>query len=430
MSEVRPVLDRRVAPPTSPFSRIDLPAETVEELGNGVVFHVVNVGEQPISRLSLFWEGGNFDAANPCVPGLVAEAMRGSTLGMSGTEIDDAVDFNGGRLSGRATDHYIGLDIISLNSRLGNLLPVVGEIACRADFPEDAVGIPARKASANRALQLSKVPFRAVTGVRTAMQGAGHRASRLAMPDDFMAVTPAEVRAGYERMCKSRKHAFLGGSFDEKTVGEVRAFLETLQPSVLEPIKVCPFCPERVGHSFDGMPGAKQAAVSMALPTVGRDHHDYIVLRLAIMALGGYFGSRLMSNIREEKGLTYGISAALLGNREGAYMEIDAQCDAASVDLVIDETRKEISGLHRNPPKGDELNRLKLNAWSALASVTDSSFGILDHYVTRLLVGTPADYFQSQLDVLDSLTPDRLAEVAGLYLDPDALRVCVCGPAL
>ena len=422
-------VDRTVAPPTTPFSHISLPAETVETLPNGVEFHVVNTGEQPISRLSLFWDGGTLDSTNPCVPGLMVEAMRGSTTGLTGAEIDDAVDFNGGRLAGRAADHYTGLDLISLNSRLGDLLPVLGEIATNADFPEEAVGVPARKASANRALQLSKVSYRAATRVRQAMQGAGHPASRVAMPDDFLAVTPAEVRRAYSSMCSCRKHAFLGGSFDETTIGRVREFLESLPASGQSPILVQPYSPEGVGRFFDEMPDAKQSAVSMALPAIGRNHPDYIALRLAVMALGGYFGSRLMSNIREEKGLTYGINAALLGNREGASMEIDAQCDARSVEAVVEETRREILDLRSNPPRGAELNRLRLNAWSALASATDSSFGILDHYITRLLVGTPADYFRMQLDELEKLTPDRIAEVATSYLDPAMLRVSVCGAA-
>ncbi len=77
-------VDRTVAPPTTPFSHISLPAETVETLPNGVEFHVVNTGEQPISRLSLFWDGGTLDSSNPCVPGLMVEAMRGSTTGLTG----------------------------------------------------------------------------------------------------------------------------------------------------------------------------------------------------------------------------------------------------------------------------------------------------------------------------------------------------------
>lgn len=427
MTENKPVLDRSVAPPTTPFSRITLPAESVETLANGIEFHVVNTGEQPISRLSLLWEGGTYDAENEVIPAIVVEAMRASTAGMSGAEIDDAIDFNGGRLSGRASDHYSGLELISLNSRMADLLPVVGEIATRADFPETVVNVPLRKFSSSRALQLSKVSFRAVQRARCAMFGAGHPAARLAMPDDYLAVTRDDVARGYELMCRARKHAFLGGSFDESTVGQVRRFLESLPPSHESLIRIVPYAPEAPGRHFENMPDAKQAAVSMTLPTIGREHPDYIALRLAIMALGGYFGSRLMSNIREEKGLTYGINAALLGNREGAYMEIDAQCDSANVEQVVEETRKEILALRTNPPRDGELNRLRLNAWSSLASATDSSFGILDHYITRLLVGTPPDYFQAQLDVLDTLTSGRIAEVAARYIDPDALTIAVCG---
>jgi predicted Zn-dependent peptidase len=146
------------------------------------------------------------------------------------------------------------------------------------------------------------------------------------------------------------------------------------------------------------------------------------------MALGGYFGSRLMSNIREEKGLTYGISASLCGNYEGAYVEIDAQCDASFVEQVVEESRKEIASLWENPPRDEELHRIKLRVWSSLASIADTPFATSDYYITRRIVGTTDSYFQDQMEALKNLTSHRIAEIAKKHLNPDALTVAIAGP--
>lgn len=423
MNTVNTAPDRTVAPPAKPFAHIKLTPERVETLPNGLIFHIVNTGSQPISRLVTVREGGSLDAPRPWQKRLMAEAMRENTARMDGAQIADIVDFNGARLASGVHEHYTKLDLLVLNSRMPELLPLVRDITLESRITERSLGVVAGKAAANRAIQLSKVSYVAANAARRMVAGESHPAAMTAMPDDFTSTTVEDVTRLYDEMLGARMHAFLGGSFDEKIIEAVREFLCSLPAADGSLMRLQPYKPSAPGRTHVDMPKARQAAVSMMMPAIGRDNPDYIDLRLAIIALGGYFGSRLMGNIREEKGLTYGINAALLGNREGAYMEIGAQCDRSYVEQVIEETAKEIMQLRVNPPRGDELRRLKLYAWTNLAAAADSAFGTLDHYITRLMVGTPRDYFAEQLRCIEALTPERIAEMAGRYLDPALLRV-------
>lgn len=422
-------LDRTNPPKVSPFSDIKLPEEKVEILPNGIVFHYVDVGEQPISRLGVYWEGGFLDYPDKASAAVLAEAFREQTANYSSDSIADIIDYNGARLSSRSAEHYTALELVALNSRLPDLLPLIASMATESVFDEHHVGVIARKLSAARAVQLSKVAFIAAVEMRRFVQGKNHPASKLVLPQDYENVTPETLASLYADQKQARMHVFLGGALGEKTVNTVRNFLHTLPGGDMKPLKIEPYLPEPLtGDSLHiEMPQSQQSAVVMGLPTIDRSNPDYIALRLAVTALGGYFGSRLMHNIREEKGLTYGISAALLGSREGAFMEINAQCDASGVEQLIEESIKEIRLLASNPPAGDELHRLRQFAWSQLAASADSSFGILDHYITHLLVATPDDYFSAQLDAIDTLSPKRIAEVAEKYLNPDNLRIVTCG---
>ncbi|MDE6333777.1 MAG: insulinase family protein [Muribaculaceae bacterium] len=416
-------LDRTVAPPVRPFADINLVPERVETLPNGLILHIVNTGSQPISRLVLVREGGSLDAERPWQKRLMAEAMRENTVNMDGEHIADIVDYNGARLGSSVHDHFTRLDMLVLNRRMPELLPLMRDIMLDARFTERSLGVVAGKAAANRAIQLSKVSYVAANAARRMVTGTSHPASVIATPEDFTSTTVADVSVLYEEMLGMRMHAFIGGAFDEGTLKTVRDFLGAFSVAASRSICVRPYEPSPQRRVHVDMPQAMQAAVSMMMPAIGRDHPDYIDLRLTIIALGGYFGSRLMSNIREDKGLTYGINAALLGSREGAYMEIGAQCDRNYVEQVIEETVKEIDLLRSDPPRADELQRLKLYAWTSLAAAADSAFGTLDHYITRLMVGTPHDYFARQMQCVASLTPDRIAEIAGRYLD--AGQLCV-----
>jgi predicted Zn-dependent peptidase len=165
----------------------------------------------------------------------------------------------------------------------------------------------------------------------------------------------------------------------------------------------------------------------MAAPTIPRSHKDYIPLRIAVMALGGYFGSRLMTSIREEKGLTYGISAALEGSHEAANITINAQCDPAYVDEVISQTFAEIERLANEPMPREELEALIQYLSSALAVTLDSPLSIADHYITQLTVGTPPDYFEQQFNVLGAITPATIAEMTSKYIKPELFATFVAG---
>lgn len=175
------------------------------------------------------------------------------------------------------------------------------------------------------------------------------------------------------------------------------------------------------------MPDSLQSAISFSIPTIGREHPDYINLRLAIMALGGYFGSRLNKNIREEKGYTYGITANLLGFREGAFVEIRVQCDPAYVESVIAEVKEEIRRMVDEPLSEEELNAVKNFAMTTLASILDSPFTIIDHHISNHHLHIAPDYFDAQLGAISNLSAATVSRMISEHVDAEKMSVTIVG---
>ena len=421
------MLDRTTPPSVATFSDITLHPEEIITLPNSAELHIVNKGSLPLSRLSILWNGGTLDYPSKTALRVMAATITEGTKHMSGAEMADFIDFCGARIAGDASSHFTSIQMASINSRFCELLPLIGGMASVADFPENAVEATAKRMSAQRALQFEKVSWRASHQFCNLMRGLGHPASKTTLPSDYESVDRDMVLSAYDIFCKSPFHIFVGGAVDAKMVNEISLTFGKATPIQILPINIIPYQPEDPSRTHIDMPDAKQSAVTMGMPAISRSHPDYIPLRLAIIGLGGYFGSRLMANIREEKGLTYNISASLSGTHEGAYIEIDAQCDAKYVDKVIEETIKEIRNLRHNPPRGNELERLRLHAWSSLATAADSAFGTLEHYITHLRVGTPEGYFENQLQAIASLSPETIARVAEEYLAPEQLTVVTAG---
>ena len=134
-----------------------------------------------------------------------------------------------------------------------------------------------------------------------------------------------------------------------------------------------------------------------------------------------------MTNIREEKGLTYGISATLMGYIDGAYIQISADTDNRHVERLIEEVRHEIKRMATEPPRGEELERLRQHALSAQAATLDSPLNIIDHYVTAVVSGMPDGYFNARQKTIEALTSGKLAEMAERYLKVDSLRTAIAG---
>ncbi len=427
-------LDRTKVPSPAVLPQVSIAPAREYDLAGGARLTVVPGGNQPLVRLVLMWQGGTYDMERSAALTVMADAMLEGSRSMSGGEVADAVDFEGARLSTRGGEHYTGLSLLGLSDHIVPLLPVLRSVVSEPAFAPQAVDVIKRRYATSAAVRMARVSVRADRAAKELMAGNGHPGALFDTPDDFMNVTAGDVAGVYSRTIGRGRlglHAFLGGRFSEEVEREVVAFIESM-PScdiVASPVAIVPFRPSAPQRIDIVAPEAVQSAVSMVLPAIGRDDADYIPLRLAVMALGGYFGSRLMSNIREERGLTYGISAHLLGSPEGAVVQIDAQCSAESVGEVIEQTLREISGLWERPLSADEVERLRLSAWSALASQADSPMSALDYYVTRLLVQTPHDYFQRHMEAIGALDAGMVARMARRYLS-GGWSVVTCGPGM
>ena len=168
---------------------------------------------------------------------------------------------------------------------------------------------------------------------------------------------------------------------------------------------------------------AVQSAVMIGIPTIPRVHPDYIPLRILVTAFGGYFGSRLMQNIREQKGYTYGISSYLIGMRNCSCIKINCQCDNSYTYKVIDEINAEIAKLQAEPIPADELERVRFSMLEDLLKTTDTPFSISEYYSGKITNNIPDTYFAEQCKAIQTITPEELLHIARKYLTPNTQAI-------
>lgn len=424
-------LDRSRPPKIHNFGKLSLPRPRHTVLDNGIDLVVLDQGEQEISRLSVIKSGGLKEAPNIPVATLAAELVREGTETRSGAEISESLDFDGAWVKSTVQLHYTSTVLHSLNSRFDHSLATVYDIVNNPVFPPRETAALVEKLAAKNEVNREKVTYWASKELNKLLKGPKDPYNFDLTPDEIRAITSEEIRDWYYRTLNPKNTTiFLSGRITprmedavNKTFGQMTAkgpgapvVFREMQPS-----------PDHSTVSID-RPGALQTAIGMGLIAIPRTNPDYIPLRLVVTALGGYFGSRLMLNIREEKGYTYGIGASLAGTGNTGIMKVTTECDNRYARAVVDEIGKEIVSM-ADPTSYtlDELERLRRYVMSLLAASLDSPFSMMDCYENILLSDTPKDYFDLQQEAVHSMTPESLAAVAARYLDPGKLYTVLCG---
>jgi len=421
--------DRRTPPPVKPFGFYNLPAQKTDTLPGGITLHRYCGGDQPVSSLSLLFPGGSCDCPSPILPQLFSALATEGSRNYSGAEIADAFDFNGTRFSGKCNQHYTAFEMVTLNDRVDAVLPVISDIINNQTFAQRDVENAKLQMKSRLLVEQAKVSYTADNLLNSILCGSSHPAAFIPSTADIDAISPAQL-AEFHRLHNSTEgtHVFIAGKLDDTLTRHYLDFLASLHldgNGIRR--RIVPFTPEATDEVTENRPGSLQSAIAMGIPAIERTHPDYIALRLTVMALGGYFGSRLMTNIREEKGYTYGIYSYLAGSPEGSNIHISAQCDNRYARAVRDEINSELRRLRDNPPCGEELERLKFHATSSLVETLDSPLSIMNYHRTALMVDMPEGYFEAQQKAISALNPDTIAEMAKRYLPAEQMRTVTVG---
>ncbi len=423
-------IDRSVAPDVLDFGRLNIESAYTISTKNGVRINIIEKGEEDVCMLNLLLPYGDMEAPSSEIMKLLTSTWREGTRNFTSDEIADKLDFYGAWMEISSSLHYTVVTLYCLSSRLGELLPLIADILLNPLFSNEPVERMKAKMISSLRINRDKVMVRAKEQMRRQLLGKGHPAAQVQTEEGINRITDEDLRTVHKKIVSLKPSIIIAGKFDVETIESVKVFAENIicenQPDIERNIVV----PEPdFEHKIvrKNIPDKEQSAVIMSFPSITRGDADYNDLRITVILLGGYFGSRLMSNIREEKGYTYGISASLVGNNEIGYVTIECECDNAYVDEVISETKKELKRLINEPVSQEEINIVRRIIKSSLASMQSDTFETAGYYIGQLTIGYPENYFSEQQESLDSISPERIMEVAAKYLNPDDMFITIAG---
>lgn len=422
-------LDRTIAPDFKVVQTVNLPGPQTYTLDNGIALHVINIGEQPVVRLECIFEAGNWYESEAAASYFAVKMLTEGVEGMTSQEISEAFDQLGAFTELTHTSDRVGIVVYCLSRFLPEVLPLVQKLIRGATFPEkefqELKNITVQNLKVNR----EKTAYLATTEFRARLFGTGHPYGQSQRTEEIEVLEMDAVRAHYERFIRDGKFTtVLAGQVTAADVQHVNATLGQ-NPFDIEAGKFSFNAsePYQGDETIVDRPESVQSSIRMGRVLFNRHHPDYFKMLVTNEILGGYFGSRLMKNIREEKGLTYGISSHLVTLRNEGYLMIGTDVKKEVTQQTIDEIKKEISRLQTELVGDEELQTVKSFMAGEFAGSLNTAFEVADRRKILLLDSLPADFFNQYIDRVHATTAEDVMEMANRYLSSEDMVTVVAG---
>ena len=426
-------MDRTIQPEIQPLKNFHIQTPVRTTLPNGIPLTVINAGEQEVVRMDVLFSGGRWQQSQKLQALFTNRMLREGTTKYTAATIAEKLDYYGSWLELSSSSEYAYITVYSLNKYLAKTLEVVESMIKEPLFPQKELQTILDTNIQQYLVNTSKVDFLAHRSLLKSLYGEQHPCGKIVMEEDYHTITPEVLREFYERHYHSGNCSiFLSGKVTDDIISRVTDIfgIPFGQYQLQMPKSSFPFAAIPEKRIFTEREDAIQSAVKMGCTTITREHPDYPKLRVLMTLFGGYFGSRLMSNIREDKGYTYGISAGVVFYPDSGLLIVSTETDNEYVEPLIQEVYHEIDRLHLDPVSAEELRIVRNYMLGEMCRSYESPFSLSDAWIFIATSGLKDDYFARSLQAVNEITPAEIQDLAQRYLCKETLKEVIAGKKL
>ena len=322
-----------------------------------------------------------------------------------------------------------GITVYCLNKHLANVLELLSEMLTTATFPAKELQNQQKQATQNLSINQEKTAYLANRVFKEKIFGAAHPYS-FSLEESHISAISQEHLIGFYRQYYLNKpfKIFLSGNISDNHTQAIETFLGKHSLDAQPPQQQ--FISSFQGASNNIIPKENSVQTTIRIGkqlNISRKDDNYTKLLLANEVLGGYFGSRLMKNIREEKGLTYGISSSIPQMSKGSYFVIGTDVKAEFAALTVTEIKKEILELQNNLVDEEELSRAKSYLIGQYLGSINTPFEVMDRNKIMALEGLDMEFYDRYPARVHAITPADIMTVAQQYLEVETLTDVLVG---
>lgn len=421
------MLDRTKQPQTFPIDGFKSVETISHTLKNNIMLTGLHDPAMELIRLDIRIKAGSYFQQKQAVSQTTIKLLTEGTRSLSGEKIAEILDYAGAYTEAIPERDFVSLSIYFPKSSAKTIIPVIASLFTEAVFPEAKIEIVKNNLKRNLAVNLEKTSYLAHASFTAAVFGANHPYGVSLQMEDIDHLQKSDIVSFSEEYFHGgNMRLFVAGDIDDdflSLLGDTFGNIPYKQPVIQQ---IIPVEVEKV-QSYIKKENAIQSSICIGKRLFDYTHNDWIPMYVLTTILGGYFGSRLMTNIREDKGLTYGIYSRMLSFQLDGLFMIRADVNNELAQQAKNEIFKEIEKLLNEPVSPNELDLVKNYLSGSLLRSFDGIFSQIDRNILLSDYGLAQDYWTHYMKIIHDITPAILLEQANVYLQPESMTDIVAG---
>jgi predicted Zn-dependent peptidase len=408
----------------------DLSIENVEKtiLPNGITLVELNAGTQDIIKIEMVLRCGRINESKIGASKAAILLMQEGSMTKSAMELAEIYDYYGASVKLTPGMEVSSMNLVCMTKFFKKLWPTWLEMILNPAYSEEEVNKFKTIRSQKLKNQLSKNEIISYRLISENIFGSDHPYGYNTEPEHILSLDRQDIVDYYEKEV----------TFDNAIVVVSGKFNSDIRDQIIESIgSIKKACNQSVPQFNHNVPSATklniptenelQASIKIGCSLFSRSDPDYTAFNFVNTILGGYFGSRLMTNIREEKGYTYGIYSMLDCWNHGGFFYISSDVGSDLIEPTIDEIHKEIDILKTEPVDDKELNMVKNYILGQSLNLIDGPFATAQLIKSLYIKNLDAEDFQKNINTIKNMTSQTIINLANKYLDISQFSYVIVG---
>ena len=411
-------MDRTLAPASFPIKNFNFRNYRKIILNGHINGLVIPDRRYPICTLEIIFRSGSWFEKNPGVSFLTGKIILEGTNSKNGEEIALAFEYMGTHIEIQTTVDNSRIRLFATQKHIDSSLALLREILFTPSFPEYEFEVIKNLKAEQIKMQLAKNNFFASTYFNQLLFGKDHPYGRYLKVKEIHERSLSEIKKFFQLEFQNDPKVILCGDIDDNVIEKTALLLKNVNNNgqKMPHFKIRPNYDHQTIERSDSV----QASLRLGTQTIQRGHPEIHKLTVANKLLGGFFGSRLMKKLREEKGLTYGVYSSLIHVQQASYWLISTEVKKDNTEHSLEIIHAIITELAQKFPSPTEVEMLKNFLKGKFLSSLNSILDIASIYTLLFVNDINIQFLTNYLKTIDTIHPRDISEmIQKYYLSPD-----------
>lgn len=421
-------INRKIAPEFHLIESLNFPNYEILLTKNGFNLYSLRAGSQPVIRLDFVFDAGLIRQLKTAESAFAASMLSEGTKNRSALNLAESLDYYGSYFQTRSNPDDAVATLYCLEKHLENCLPLFLEAITDSVFPEKELDIQKKNSIQKLLVSEKKNGYLCRKHYYKNIFGDNHPYASFSDKEDLEKINRNSLISFHQNHYKNGlKYLLLSGNYSERALGQIDNLVSNIGFVAPSLTKDCAKITLQTGRFFIEKNDSVQSAIRIGKPCIGRTHDDFRRLQFLNLIFGGYFGSRLMKNIREDKGLTYGIYSVLETYKESATWYIDSDINTKNRENGLIEIYKEMAIIRDQAIPKAELETARNYYLGSFLRSLDGPFSLADRLKIMIDYRLTNSYYPDFVSVLYNTSALDLQELANKYLGEENIVELVVG---